>query len=487
MPEPQISQRVASTLKVSEPLEELQRIFKRQREAFLQEGAPSYEQRVEDLRRLRKAIEENADAIVEAVIADFGVRSWHETMSSEVVVTLSHLTYTLKHLKKWMKPKRRSIHWMYFPGRGEVIYQPRGVAGIIAPWNYPFYLVAVPLTSALAAGNRVMIKPSEVTPRTSELIKDLLGKIFPEEKVAVVLGDVEVGQAFSHLPFDVILFTGSTPVGKMIMRAASDHLTPVILELGGKSPTIVHPDYPMEHAVSRIVMGKFLNAGQTCVAPDYLFVHESKLEPFVERMVRTIEKAYPTLRNNSDYTAIVNDRHYRRLLGYLEDAREKGARIIEVNPAREELPPETRKIAPTLILNVREDMRVMQEEIFGPLLPILTYKDLEKVVEFIARRPHPLALYYFDDNKQRARWLLERTLSGGACVNETVLHVAQDDLPFGGVGDSGMGAYHGFEGFEAFSHKKAVFYQSRLSGAKYMHPPYNETMKKILRSVLRFI
>jgi coniferyl-aldehyde dehydrogenase len=462
-------------------VEEMKRIFDLQREAFLRAGPPSYEERVEDLKKLQSLIRDHSEEIVEAVIQDFGSRSWHETISSEVILTLSHLRYTLKHLKSWMKPKPRKVSWMYFPARAGVIYQPRGVAGIIAPWNYPFYLIAVPLTSALAAGNRVMIKPSEITPRVAELTKRLLEKAFPEEKVAVILGDVEVGQAFSRLPFDVLLFTGSTSVGRMIMRSASENLTPVILELGGKSPTIVHPDYPLDHAVSRILTGKFLNAGQTCVAPDYVFVHEGKLDAFVDRMVQLLKKAYPTIRDNPDYTAIVNDRHYHRLLSYIEDAREKGAKIIEVNPAGEEIPPSSRKIPPTLILQVREDMRVMQEEIFGPLLPILPYRDLEEVIEFVNRRPRPLALYYFDDDKDRVRWMLERTFSGGVSVNETTLHVAQDDLPFGGIGESGLGAYHGFEGFEAFSHKKGVFYQSRLAGARFLHPPFNETMKKILR------
>jgi coniferyl-aldehyde dehydrogenase len=463
----------------------MKRIFDLQREAFLRAGPPSYEERVEDLKKLQSLIRDHSEEIVEAVIQDFGSRSWHETISSEVILTLSHLRYTLKHLKSWMKPKPRAVSWMYFPARAGVIYQPRGVAGIIAPWNYPFYLIAVPLTSALAAGNRVMVKPSEITPRTAELVKKLIETAFPKEKVAVILGDVEVGQAFSHLPFDVLLFTGSTAVGKVIMRSASENLTPVILELGGKSPTIVHPEYPLEHAVSRILTGKFLNAGQTCVAPDHVFVHETKLDAFVQKLIEFLHKAYPTIRDNPDYTAIVNDRHYHRLLSYIHDAREKGAKIIEVNPAKEEIPPFTRKIPPTLILHAREDMRVMQEEIFGPLLPILPFRDLEKVVDSINRRPRPLALYYFDDNPSRVRWLLEHTTSGGVSINETTLHVAQDDLPFGGVGDSGMGAYHGYEGFEAFSHKKGVFYQSRLAGAKYLHPPFHETLKKILRFVAR--
>lgn len=485
MPEPMIATPGHAESSPSAVISQMKEIFLAQREAFLREGPPSYEERVSDLRKLLQIVRDNADAIVEAVIADFGARSWHETFSSEILLTVYHLKYTLKHLKSWMKPRRRSVSWMYFPARAEVIYQPRGVAGIIAPWNYPFYLISIPMISALAAGNRVMIKPSEITPRTGEVVKRLCEATFPQEKVAVILGDVEVGQAFSHLPFDILLFTGSTPVGKIIMRAASENLTPVILELGGKSPTIVHPDYPQEHAVSRIITGKFLNAGQTCVAPDYLFIHESRLDSFVEMMVETIKKAYPTLLNNPDYTAIVNDRHYHRLLSYIEDAREKGARIIQINPAGEELPPSTRKIPPTLILQARDDMRVMQEEIFGPLLPILTYRELVEVVEYINRRPRPLALYYFDDDSERVRWVLQHTTSGGVSVNETTLHVAQDDLPFGGVGDSGMGAYHGFEGFEAFSHKKGVFYQSRRSGAKYVHPPYNEIMKKILRFIVR--
>ncbi|HEX2675445.1 MAG TPA: coniferyl aldehyde dehydrogenase, partial [Polyangiales bacterium] len=380
--------------------------------------------------------------------------------------------------------KSRHVAMSLKPGSAKVHYQPLGVVGVISPWNYPMSLALGPLAIAFAAGNRVMIKPSEFTPKTSELMKQLLGEVFPADLVTVITGGPAVGQAFSELPFDHLLYTGSTRVGKFVMAAAAKNLTPVTLELGGKSPTIVHESYPIEKAAERIASGKWFNAGQTCIAPDYLLVPESKRDALVSALQSAVTKFYPSLKDNKDYSAIVNEGHHKRLAGYVTDAVARGAKKVEINPKSEKLEGDTRKIAPTLLLDVNDDMSVMQDEIFGPVLPIVTYRTLDEAVQYVNDRPRPLALYYFDFDSERARSVLERTVSGGAAINETVMHFAVEDLPFGGVGPSGMGAYHGFEGFETFSHKKAVFYQSRWNGAGMMLPPYGERIEKLLKMLI---
>jgi coniferyl-aldehyde dehydrogenase len=329
-----------------------------------------------------------------------------------------------------------------------------------------------------------MIKPSEFTPNTSALLAKLVAETFNPEVVTVVQGGPEVAESFSRLPFDHLLFTGSTSVGHHVMRAASEHLTPVTLELGGKSPAIVHGDYPLEKAMRSILVGKLLNAGQTCIAPDYLLVPNGAVDGARDIAREVVAKLYPTLENNPDYTAIINERHYERLRGLLRDSMEKGAMIEEINPAREQLSPAGRKIAPTLIVNANDEMRVMSDEIFGPLLPIVAYDDLDQAIAYVNDRPRPLALYYFDNDKSRIERVLNETVSGGACINETLLHIAQEELPFGGIGPSGMGHYHGQDGFETFSKKKGVFFQSSINGSALLHPPYGKRIELMMKSMI---
>jgi coniferyl-aldehyde dehydrogenase len=359
------------------------------------------------------------------------------------------------------------------------------VVGIIVPWNYPMYLAVGPLVAALAAGNRVMIKMSEFTPRTGEVLAALIADCFSEDHVAVINGDVAIARGFSALPFDHLLFTGSTPVGREVMRSAAAHLTPVTLELGGKSPAIVGPGYPVDAAAQRILFGKCANAGQTCVAPDYVLVPAGTEDAFAAAAQRAVARLYPTLASNPDYSAIVNDRQYRRLAAYLEEARSRGARLIEINPAAETLAPAGRKLAPTLVLRAPADTRVMQEEIFGPILPVMPYGDLAEALAYVNAGPRPLALYYFDQDQRRIERVLRETNSGGVTVNDVLLHVVQDDLPFGGAGASGMGHYHGRAGFETFSKPKGVFLQSRLNGTDLLKPPYGKRFEALIKLMLR--
>ena len=365
-----------------------------------------------------------------------------------------------------------------------MVPQPLGVVGIVVPWNYPLYLAIGPLVPALAAGNRAMVKMSETTPATGELLARLVERHFPGGEVAVVNGGAEVAQAFCRLPFDHLLFTGSTGVGRHVMRAAADNLTPVTLELGGKSPAIVGRGFPVAEAASRILFGKCLNAGQTCVAPDYVLVPEESVDAFVEGARAAVASLYPTLAANPDFTAIVDARHRERLAGLLADAVARGARAIEINPAGEDVAAAGKR-APTLLVGVDEAMAVMREEIFGPLLPVIPYRRLEDAMAFVNARPRPLALYVFEHDGDAVERVITGTVSGGVTVNETILHIAQDDLPFGGVGASGMGQYHGRDGFDTFSKRKAVFRQSRVNGLKLFRAPYGKRFESLVRLLLR--
>jgi coniferyl-aldehyde dehydrogenase len=458
--------------------------FERLRAGYRNEPTPSHEARQERLARLDRAVRRHQDDIVDAIQRDFGNRSRHETRIAEIYTTLTSIAYIRKHLKGWMRPSRRHVPLTLFPARASLLRQPLGVVGIISPWNYPFQLAVGPLAYALAAGNRVLVKPSEYTPATSSVLSRLCADTFEPDLVDVITGDADTGEAFAHLPFDHLLFTGSTAVGKRVMRAAAENLTPVTLELGGKSPVIVDEAYPVDRAAARIAAGKWFNAGQTCIAPDYVLVHESRVDSMVEELRACVARYYPTLEDNPDYTAIINERHTQRLLRLLEDARDRGARSVDLNPAGTPLGAASRKIAPTLLLDVTDAMAVMQEEIFGPVLPIVPYRTLGAAIEYVNERPRPLALYVFDTDRAHADRVLERTVSGGACVNETLLHFTVDDLPFGGVGPSGMGAYHGREGFDTFSHKKAVFHQARLNGASMLAPPFGERHDRLLDRLL---
>jgi coniferyl-aldehyde dehydrogenase len=436
------------------------------------------------LKKMLDLIRDRADEIVDAVVGDYVSRSRHETLLAEIFTTVSGIRHIQKHLKSWMVPQKRTVSSLFQLAKARVLIQPLGVVGVISPWNYPFYLAMMPVVTALAAGNRVMLKPSKFTPRTGEAMAGLIAAAFPKEVAHVVRGGPGVGSTFASLPFDHILFTGSPGVGREVMAAASQNLTPVTLELGGKSPVIISEDFDMARAAELVCAGKFFNAGQTCIAPDYVLLPAGSAGLFVDRMQKTIAGFYPTLAHNPDYTAIINDRHFARLSKVLAEAKEKGAEIITVNPAGEKLEPAARKLAPAIVLNASGDTALMTDEIFGPILPVVTYKTLAEALAYVNKRPRPLALYVMDDNAARANYVLSRTTSGGACVNATLLHVAQDDLPFGGVGNSGMGRYHSREGFETLSNIRGVFYQGRLNGQSLLRPPYTKLTEKITRFLI---
>ena len=457
---------------------DLHSLLDMQRKAYAAHPFPPLAQRQQWLKSLRQLLSREREVLIDAISQDFSHRSPDETLFAELMPSLHSLDYTLKHLKRWMKPSSRSVGMMFQPASAKVVYQPVGVVGIIVPWNYPLYLAMGPLIGALAAGNRVMLKLSEFTPATGRLLKDLLGRIFPEDMVAVVLGEADVGVAFSGLAFDHLLFTGSTHVGKLVMRAAAENLTPVTLELGGKSPAIVSADVPLKDAAQRIAWGKSLNAGQTCIAPDYVLVPQDRVEGFVEAYRQAIHSFYPTLIDNPDYSAIINERQLARLEQLQADATLKGARLIPLYDQGQ-----GRRMPHALVLDVNDDMQVMQDEIFGPLLPIVPYIDLEHALAYVNARPRPLALYYFGYNKIEQQHVVHNTHSGGVSINETLLHVAIDDLPFGGVGHSGMGHYHGHEGFLTFSKAKGVLIKQRLNSSLMIYPPYGRQLVRLIQKL----
>lgn len=462
-------------------------LFDQQRAAFAQDSFSDLAARLDRLARLKALMEKHEERFVQAISADFGHRSRHETLIAESFIALSDIAHTQKHLKRWMKPRRVATALHFLPGSSRIIPQPLGVVGIISPWNYPLQLAIVPAVAALAAGNRVMIKPSELTPRFSELLGEILAERFARDECAVVTGDAEVGRAFSSLPFDHLFFTGSTAVGRHVGVAAAANLTPVTLELGGKSPVIVGADANIDAVAKKVASGKLLNAGQTCIAPDYVLLPHASLDSFAHAYAQAVSELYPSLENNPDYTSIVNPRHYARLKGLIEDARTKGARFFEINPAHEVATPEARKLRPTILSQVNDGMSVMQEEIFGPVLPLLGYDSLDDAIAYVNAHPRPLALYYFGRDSHATERVLRETLSGGVTVNDTLLHIAQVNLPFGGVGPSGSGACHGDYGFKLFSKEKPVFIQSRFSGSALLFPPYGkftETMLGWMKKIL---
>ena len=463
---------------LQQPLETLDRQFHAQRAAYSANPMPLAAQRQQWLKALRDLLSSERQALIEAISADFSHRSADETLLAELMPSLHGIHYASRHLKKWMQPSRRKVGMAFQPASAKVVYQPLGVVGVIVPWNYPLYLAVGPMVGALAAGNRVMLKLSESTPATGLLLKELLARIFPEDLVCVVLGEADVGVAFSRLPFDHLLFTGSTSIGRHVMRAAAENLTPVTLELGGKSPAIVSRDVPLKDAAERIAFGKTLNAGQTCVAPDYVLVPEDRVGAFVEAYRQAVKGFYPTLADNADYTAIINERQLARLNGYVSDATSKGALLI---PLFEQ--GQGRRMPHSVLLNVSDEMTVMQDEIFGPLLPIVPYRDLEQAFAYINQRPRPLALYYFGYDKREQHRVLHETHSGGVCLNDTLLHVAQDDMPFGGIGPSGMGHYHGHEGFLTFSKAKGVLIKQRFNAARLIYPPYGTSIQKLIQKL----
>jgi coniferyl-aldehyde dehydrogenase len=475
---PQISQ-----LRTFETVEnEAQRVWKLQREAYLRQPYPNYEERIENLRKLDRVLVDNASAIAEAIHVDFGHRAFEESMTAEVFTSVDGLRDAKKRLKKWMTPQRRHVSFLFATGQNRVIPMPKGVVGIVAPWNYPLFLSMSPLTSALAAGNRAMIKMASSSQHLCRLLADKFRGVFPEDVVAILPG--VRAQEFSQLPYDHLIFTGSAASGREVMRAAAENLTPVTLELGGKSPTIVCDDFDVEEAASRILYAKYLNAGQTCLAPDYVMVPEARRDAFVAAARRIMPERYPDT-NSPQYTSVIDDKAYRRLRATLEDARDKGAEVVPLIPSAS-FNDELRKLPPYLILGVTDDMVVMRDEVFGPLLPVTTYKTLDEAIAYVNARDRPLGFYVFTNDKATQDKLLYSTISGGVTINNCMLHVAQHDMPFGGIGASGMGQYHGYEGFLEFSKLRPVFTNPRLSILEMFYPPYTRKHRSILDLLLKY-
>ena len=464
--------------------EQMSELLARQRAASRREGPPALARRRADLLRLKQVILARREACAAAVSADFGHRSAHETAIMELLTVVQGINYLRRHLTHWLRPERRHVPLHFQPARSYVVYQPLGVVGIISPWNYPLSLALMPLATALAAGNRVMLKPSEFTPATSGLLAQMLGGIFAPDQVAVVNGDAAVGAAFTALPFDHIVFTGSTQVGRAVMQAAAANLVPVTLELGGKSPAIIDRGFAAA-AATAVACGKLANAGQTCVAPDYALVHADDVESFLGAYDAAVKQLYPAGPAGDQYSAIINQRHFERLGALLQDARTRGARVVEVGHPLPATAAKAHTLTPAAVLDVDDGMRIMREEIFGPLLPVKTWRSLDEAVEYVNAHPRPLALYYFGPPGTGREQVLTLTTSGNVTVNNTLMHYAQDDLPFGGVGASGMGAYHGIEGFRALSHAKGVFEQGRWNLSALMRPPFGRLAELILRVMLR--
>jgi coniferyl-aldehyde dehydrogenase len=458
--------------------------FEAQRTSFDAASFPDWEVRRDRLARLRRLVEDNEPAIEEAIHADFGGRPRAETQIAEVFPSLNEIKGALRNGRKWMQPRGAGVSIWFMPARAHIQPRPLGVVGIIVPWNYPLYLAVGPLVAALVAGNRALVKMSEYTPAFSALFQQLVAKSFKPEEVAVITGGPDVAAQFTRLPFNHLLFTGSTPVGRKVMGAAADNLTPVTLELGGKSPTVVAPGYPLEKAAQRVLAGKLLNAGQTCIAPDYVFVPRDELTAFVDALRQQARRMYPAGLDDPDYCSIINPRQYGRLLGYAEEARAQGVEVVPLFDGRAQ-DDERHRLAPAALVAPKTDLAVMREEIFGPLLPVLPYDDVKDAIEYVNAQPSPLAMYWFDEDARRTDWALKESHAGGMCVNETLMHVAQEELPFGGVGPSGMGHYHGEWGFETFSKLTPVFRQSRLNGMSLFMPPYKPHVRTMLRLMKR--
>lgn len=456
----------------------LTELLQSQQQSYRSQPAPTYELRIKQLSAIKTALLKFKQPLAEALNRDYGSRSLDDTLISDIMPCINNVNYSLKNLKKWMKPSHRHAGLLLAPAKVKVQYQPVGVVGIIVPWNFPVMLSVGPLITAISAGNRAMLKLSEFTPETNKVITEMLTSIFDETTVAVVEGEADVAAEFSSLPFDHLLFTGSTTVGRHVMRAAAANLTPVTLELGGKSPVLVAPDMPIDTAVERMIYGKCLNSGQICVAPDYVLVPKAKQAEFIAAYQKKFNAMYGKVSDNNDYGSIINERQFDRLTSVLEDAKAKGATVVSANG--EEINTPKRKIPTQLITNVSDEMNLMQDEIFGPLLPIIGYDSLDEAIVYINDRPRPLALYLMSFNQQTQDLVLTHTHSGGVCINETVFHVAADDAPFGGIGPSGMGHYHGKEGFLTLSHAKTVLSRGKLNTGKFVHPPYGTGIQAML-------
>ncbi|MGK0499549.1 MAG: coniferyl-aldehyde dehydrogenase [Oceanicoccus sp.] len=465
-------------------------ILATQQEAVTNGGAVSIETRIDRIDRCINQLLKYQHQLADAMSSDFGHRSQQHSLMMDVGAGIAPMQHAKKHLKKWMRSEKRKT---MFPlgllgAKSRIEYQPLGVIGIISPWNFPVNLTFGPLANVLAAGNRAMIKPSEFTPATSEVMKTMIEEVFDPSEIAVITGGPEIGQAFSGLAFDHMIFTGATSIAKHVMAAAAKNLVPLTLELGGKSPVIIGNGADSELCFDRVMWGKVSNAGQICLAPDYCFIPEQQLEQYIDGFSASVSAMTPTIINNPDYTSIVNERHYQRLQSYIVDAKAKGARVIEINPANEDFSNQPHhKMPVTLIINPPDDALVMQEEIFGPILAVKTYSAFEDCARFINKQPRALALYYFGSDAQQERYVLDHTITGGVTLNDVIMHVGQEELPFGGVGPSGMGAYHGHDGFKNFSHIKAIYKQSKkdIAGMVGMRPPFGPKIEKTLKQMLK--
>lgn len=464
-------------------------ILELQKKANAALGVPAARLRKDRLNRCIALVLTHQDELIEAITADFGARSPDMTRLTDIAASVGPLKYARDNLERWMRPQKRKVTpaaLAVLGAKAEVRYQPKGVVGIMTPWNFPVQLAMDAIACAFGAGNSIMLKPSEFTPATSALLAQLIDHYFNEEEAAVVLGGPEVGAAFSGLPFDHLIFTGATSVGRHVMRAAAENLTPVTLELGGKSPVILGKGADISKAAARVMQGKTMNAGQICLAPDYVLAPAEQIPEFVTQARASVTKMFPNIKDNRDYTAMISQRHYDRVRGLIADARAKGAEIVEINPAHEDFSQqEHRKIPPTLVLGATDDMTVMQEEIFGPVLPVRAVASVDSAIAEINGRPRPLALYYFGEDADESEKLLTRTHSGGVTINDVIFHFSQDELPFGGTGSSGMGAYHGHRGFLEFSHEKAIYRQTASELIAMLRPPYGEAFRKQVAARLK--
>jgi len=456
-------------------------LLETQRQAFWRDGTPDLATRLERLSLIKRLLLDHGEAFASAISADFGQRSVHETRLLEIGPLIASLRHTMRHLKGWMKPQKRGSSLEFALVRNKVVFQPLGVVGILVPWNYPLFLSIGPLIDVLAAGNRAIIKPSELLPSFSALFAEKVAEMFSADVVSVVTGGVEVADAFSRLPLDHLVFTGSTAVGKKVMAACAEHLTPHTLELGGKSPVFVGEDYPLERAAKDIMAGKLLNAGQTCIAPDYVLVQRGRMEALSSELIKEIARLYPSLATNPDYSSLVSDRHHVRLTKAVDEARQHGLTVLQGEaPVWQD-----RRLPPTLVLDPPDDILLMREEIFGPVLPIKPYDTLQDAIGYVRSHDHPLALYILSHDKAAQDQILGGTLSGNVTINATVLHVAQNDLPFGGIGPSGHGAYHGFDGFKRFSHARGIAQSRLFNPMDLLAPPFGRLTQFIERFTLR--
>ncbi|MDC0367774.1 coniferyl aldehyde dehydrogenase [Gammaproteobacteria bacterium] len=477
---------------MSSTFENMNDVLNLQKKKFIKDGPPSINLRVDRLNRLTSMLVENRYAFTEALSSDFGSRSQNASLMTDVYTVLPEITNAIKNIKRWTKDEKRSSNMPFslFGAKSYIRYEPLGTIGMISPWNFPVNLAFGPLASIFAAGNQVMHKPSELTPETAALMKELCDKAYDQDEFATFLGGPETGEAFSKLNFDHLLYTGSGNVGKHVMNAAAQNLVPVTLELGGKSPVVVGNSADIQASAKRVMFGKTMNAGQICLAPDYVMVHKDKKDEFITEAEKAVADYYPNIKNNDDYTSIINERHFDRLNGLIDDAREKGATINQINPSNEDFSQqEFFKIPPTIITDTSDDMRVMKEEIFGPILPVLEYTDVEEALDTINSKDRPLGLYYFGTDKNEQSNVLDNTSSGGVTINNVVGHIQQQDLPFGGVGPSGMGRYHSQDGFKNFSNARAVFkdvpfFMDNLAFGM-IRPPYKEGFENFIKKILK--